>query len=284
MKIKMRGTSSARTGPGGPQASTRDSTWSASSLRGLAGLSIACGLLVLSGAGCGGDRSSSAETMPSLPPEVAAQLGEIERLMNGDRLAEAEAVFSESARIHLAGRLAYGSREDLLGETLRRDPAVRIEFGPTEVVSQRPDRIRTVTRMSVMRGEERSNERISHEWIPMGEGWIACEQSYPDWSPIVGDWQRLRLDGEGIGLRLLPNGQFELRLDGSDVVERAGTYAISGETLSLVPDAVGAGGVGGGSLELAHRFEFDGSLVLESSDGSMSEQFEGAWRRRRLVD
>jgi len=54
--------------------------------------------------------------------------------------------------------------------------------------------------------------------------------------------------------------------------------------LSLVPDAVGAGGVGGGSLELAHRFEFDGSLVLESSDGSMSEQFEGAWRRRRLVD
>jgi len=274
---------------------SRNRRWSAEAVRALAGISLACGLTVASVAGCGeGESSSAAETASSLPPEVAAQLGEIERLMNGDRLAKPESVFDGSARIQLAGRLAYGSLGDFVAESTRGAGPSKIEFGETEVISQRPDRIRTVTRMAVVRGEERSIERITHEWVPDGDRWIAREQSYPDWSPLVGDWVRSGGDGEEVvGVRLLPNGQFEMRLADSEVVTRAGTYAVVGEIVTIVPDAIGAGATGGGPFDLLHRFEFDGSLILEREirpftglgrTDSNAVPFDGTWRRRRTVD
>ena len=277
------------------RACSRNRRWSAEAVRALAGISLACGLTVASVAGCGeGESSSAAETASSLPPEVAAQLGEIERLMNGDRLAKPESVFDGSARIQLAGRLAYGSLGDFIAESTRGAGPSKIEFEETEVISRRPDRIRTVTRMAVVRGEERSIERITHEWVPDGDRWIAREQSYPDWSPLVGDWVRSGDDGEEVvGMRLLPNGQFEMRLADSEVVTRAGTYAVVGEIVTIVPDAIGAGAAPDRPFDLLHRFEFDGSLILERevrpSTGlvgtdSNAVPFDGAWRRRRAVD
>ncbi len=291
MTNMTRGRGPATTGRGG----SRNEGWSAEVVRALTGISLACGLTIASVAGCGaGESSSAAETASSLPPEVAAQLGEIERLMNGDRLAKPESVFDGSARIQLAGRLAYGSLSDFVAESTRGAGPSKIEFEETEVISRRPDRIRTVTRMAVVRGEERSIERITHEWVPDGDRWIAREQSYPDWSPLVGDWVRSGDDGEEVvGMRLLPNGQFEMRLADSEVVTRAGTYAVVGEIVTIVPDAIGAGAAPDRPFDLRHRFEFDGSLRLEreaprpvrsaGSDSSVAA-FEGDWRRRRAVD
>lgn len=239
--------------------------------------------------GCGEEvgGSVSADATPEVPPEIASQLVVLEQMMNGSGLATSpETVFAESAQIHLAGRLAYGSREDFAAETAQRRTPTKIEFGETQVVAIRPDRVRTVTSMTLVRGEDRSVERISHEWVPDGERWIAREQSYPDWTPLVGEWSRVRDDGEQISLRMMPNGQFEIRLAESGIVMNAGTYAVMGQSITVVPDAVGAGGTGGASFDLAHRFEFDGSLRFEPSAASAGagSAFEGVWRRRRLVD
>lgn len=258
-------------------------------------LGLVAGCLFAIGGGCEGDAGGSAavDVTPPVPPEIASQLNAIERLMNGaisGPETSPESLFSESARVHLASRLAYGSREDLAAEIAARRSPATIEFGETEVVLMRPDRVRTVTRVTTTRGEVRSAERISHEWMREGEGWIAREQSYPDWTPLIGEWTRIDDDGERILLRLLPNGQFEIRLLESGVVTGAGTYSAMGEDVSVIPDAVGAGGRGGRAFDLSHRFEFDGSLRFErpppatAAAADSQSDWEGVWRRRRLVD
>lgn len=250
-----------------------------------AALAVSC-LVVVGSCGSETEESAAAVATPAVPPEIASQLNALERVMNGDVMVSSETVFADSARIHLASRLAYGSLEDFERETARRRGPAKFEFDETDVVTLRPDRVRTITRVSVVRGEDRSVERISHEWVPDGERWVAREQSYPDWTPLVGEWTRAGDDGDSLFLRMLPNGQFEVRLAESDVVTHAGTYAAMGETVTVVPDAVGAGGVGGGAFDLAHRFEFDGSLRFEAGPASATTAsvFDGTWRRRRLVD
>jgi len=258
------------------------------------GLRAACGALAVGGAllaaGCGTEAggSASSDAEPAVPPEISSQLVVIERMLNGGVVdaTASESVYSDAARIHLTGRLAYGSREDFVAETTRRRSSEKIEFGETDVVTMRPDRMRTVTEMTVIRGEDRSNERISHEWVRLGDRWIASEQSYPDWTPLVGEWTRTGDGGETIALRLQPNGQFQRRLRDSAIVTHAGTYLVMGDSMTVVPDAIGVGGTGGGAFDLSHRFEFDGSLRLDAAAASSADAqvFEGVWRRRRLVD
>ncbi len=250
---------------------------------------ICAGVLVLLasflGIGCGGASASGGdEADRAVPPEIAAQLKTLEQAMNGNPLADPAKVFDASAAVHLIGRLAYGSVEEFIEEIGRSVEPVSVEFVETSVLFHRPDRVRTVTSVATVQEEARSIDRIAHEWVRDGERWVAREQSYCDWSPLVGDWVRVEDGGERAGLRLLPTGRFELRAADSTSPRRAGTYASAGEIVSVVPEPSGVASIGAGEVELRHRFEFGGSLLLEaaSADGlGESEMFEGTWRRRR---
>jgi len=253
----------------------------------MACLGTVCSVLLLVGlcSGCGGESGEpSASLAREVPVEIKSRLAALEQAWNNRRSDEYGALLDERASVQSVALLGYGGKAQVVEAMRGQLPQEQIRFAEVEVVSSRPDRIRTLSTVEVVRGGERSTQRVAHDWVRRGEAWLIREQSYPDWAPIVGIWRR----GEGVdavSLRVLPGGGFEMQLGEGLVALRSGTYTIDGDRLLVDTDAVGAGGTGEGRLRYRFDFEFDGTLTLELVDGIEdlnTGSMAGSWRRAGL--
>lgn len=231
--------------------------------------------------GCGqADQTASESATPSLPPEVRSQMTALEEAMNQRFFDQVGALYDERAQVQSVALLGYASKTQMI-EGLRVAPPSRISFGETEVVSVKPTRIRAITEVVRQQGDARTADKVFFEWIRVGDAWLIKEQSFPDWSPLVGEWCR----GEGaerVTMRLHPSGNVEMTMTESKVPVRRGAFSGGTESFSLVSDATGAGATGEGRLEYAFKFEFDGSLGISLTSGREKDgvpAVSGTWKR-----
>lgn len=232
------------------------------------------------GPGCGRSDDASEASTPSLPPEVRAQMAALEEAMNQRLLDRVSAVYDEKAQVQVASLLGYAGKAQMI-EAMRGSAPSRITFGETEVVSVTPTKVRAITEVVRQQGDARTAEKVFFEWIRVGDAWLIKEQSFPDWSPLVGVWCRDE-DPEQVTLRLHPSGNVEMTMTESKVPVRRGAFSGGTESFSLVPDATGAGATGEGRLEYAFKFEFDGSLGVSLTSGREKDgvpSVAGSWKR-----
>lgn len=234
--------------------------------------------------GCSGGGSSSDEApvaAAEVPAEIRASLAALEEAINTRSAERYAALLDERASIQSVALLGYG-RKDAVVEALREGRLREtVRFGKVEVVSSRPQRVRTICEVEIYSEGDRTRQRVAHDWVLAGDAWVLREQSYPDWAPVVGAWTRG--DGDArLLMRMHPDGRFEMLLGEGRLVGRSGTYAFEKDLLVVTPDAMGAGGTSEGRLEYRQRFELDGSLVLDSISGredATAGGIAGAWRR-----
>lgn len=216
-----------------------------------------------------------------VPAEIRASLAALEEAINTRSAERYAALLDERASIQSVALLGYG-RKDAVVEALREGRLREtVRFGKVEVVSSRPQRVRTICEVEIYSEGDRTRQRVAHDWVLAGDAWVLREQSYPDWAPVVGAWTRG--DGDArLLMRMHPDGRFEMLLGEGRLVGRSGTYAFEKDLLVVTPDAMGAGGTSEGRLEYRQRFELDGSLVLDSISGredATAGGIAGAWRR-----
>lgn len=236
----------------------------------------------LTSASCDRPKPEAEQTV-AVPPEISSQLAAIEAATNGRRFAELANLFDDRASIQSVSLLGYGSKAQYLEAMQASDRAVPFKFGETVVVSERPGRIRTVSEVIRRLGEELVVERVAHEWARQGDRWVVRDQSFPDWSPIVGAWWRSEGDAK-VHLRLLPSGIFEMA-DQSGVVVRRGIFATGTDSVTFTPDAVGVGATSESPIEASFRFEFDGSLemaIVSGQEAAGIGSVAGTWKRQSM--
>ena len=267
-------------------AAKKDETrpdWAPGSLHGLA---AALGFMLMLGGvtGCGdGSATEVDQTVATVPPEIVSQLAAIEAATNSRSVSDLTPLFDERASIQAASLLGYGSKKQFLESVSSSGQSVPFKFGETVVVSERPGKVRTVSEVIRRFGEEVVVERVSHEWVRRGDRWVVKEQSFPDWSPLVGAWWRDDGDAK-VELKLMPSGIFEM-IDGAGVVVRRGIFATGTDVVTFTPDALGSGATSERPIEAAFRFEFDGSLEVTIESGTEAEglpSLGGVWKRRSM--
>lgn len=234
--------------------------------------------------GCG-DASTdrSASEVSAIPPEIAVQLTAIEAATNSRSVSDLMPLFDERASIQAAGLLGYGSRSQYLESIGAAGQTIPFKFGETVLVSERPGKIRTVSEVIRRFGQEIVVERVSHEWVRQGDRWVVKDQSFPDWSPLVGAWWREDGDAK-VELKLMPSGIFEM-VDGAGVVVRKGVFATGTDEVTFTPDALGSGATSERPIDASFRFEFDGSLevaVVSGSENGGIPSLGGVWKRRSM--
>lgn len=234
--------------------------------------------------GCGDATSAEAESASSaVPPEIVLQLTAIEAATNSRSLSDLAPLFDERASIQAVGLLGYGSRSQYLESIGAVEQTIPFKFGESVLVSERPGKIRTVSEVIRRFGEEIVVERVSHEWVRQGDRWVVKDQSFPDWSPLVGAWWREDVDAK-VELRLMPSGIFEM-VDGSGVVVRKGVFATGTDEATFTPDALGSGATSERPIDASFRFEFDGSLevtIVSGSENAGIPSLGGVWKRRSM--
>lgn len=242
-------------------------------------LALQSGLVGCSG---GGGDSDSLPAAAEVPTEIRERIAALEEAINARSAEQYAAILDDRASIQSVALLGYG-RKDAVVEALREGRSREtVRFGKVEVVSSRPQRVRTISEVEIISEGDRTRQRVAHDWVLAGDAWVLREQSYPDWSPVVGAWTR----GEGesrLLMRMHPDGRFEMLLGEGGLVGRSGTYAFEKDLLVVTPDALGAGGTSEGRLEYRQRFELDGTLVLDSISGredSTAGGIAGSWRRQ----
>jgi hypothetical protein len=234
--------------------------------------------------GCG-ETSNEPETATvaaePVPAEILDRLAALQDAINAREADRYASLLDDRASIQTVSLLGF-SRKDALVSALR-DGQWRetVRFGTPELVSSRPGRIRTICEVEILDGGVSLRQRVAHDWVKAGDAWVLREQSYPDWSPLVGAWRR----GEGesrLRMRVHPDGRFEMFEGDGNIVVRTGTHAIDRDLLVVTPDAMGAGGTSEGRLEYRQRFELDGTLVLDllaGSEDATAGGIAGSWRR-----
>lgn len=203
--------------------------------------------------------------------------------MNQRLLDRVSAVYDEKAQVQVASLLGYAGKTQMI-QAIRGSAPSRITFGETEVVSVKPTKVRAITEVVRQQGDARTAEKVFFEWIRVGEVWLIKEQSFPDWSPLVGEWCRGE-DVDAVTMRMHPSGNVEMAMTDSKVSVRRGAYSGGTESFSLVPDATGAGATGEARLEYAFKFEFDGSLTVSLVSGREKDgvpSVAGIWKRCAL--
>jgi hypothetical protein len=267
-------------------ADTKDSRSPARGLKWCRSRLIALGLIVIVGAtnGCreGGSTEATAR-QGVVPAEIVSQLSSIERAMNARSASELAPILDDRASIQTVGLLGYGSKKQFL-DSLGSDAAqAPFTFGETILVSERPDKVRTVSEVIRRFGEEQVVERVSHEWVRQGDRWVVKEQSFPDWSPLVGAWWRSEGDAK-VALKFMPSGVFEMS-DTSGIVVRRGVYATGIDEVAFTPDALGSGATSERPIDASYKFEFDGSLemsVVSGSEDAGIPSLGGIWKRQSM--
>lgn len=255
-------------------------------MSGLHRLSAVLGVALVLGsvAGCGDDSSVAADpTVAAVPPEIVSQLAAIETATNRRSVADLMPLFDERASIQSASLLGYGSKKQFLDSVSAAGQVVPFKFGETVLVSERPGKVRTVSEVIRRFGEEVVVERVAHDWIRQGDRWVVKDQSFPDWSPLVGAWWREEGDAK-VELKLMPSGIFEM-IDGAGIAVRKGVFATGTDDVVFTPDALGSGATSERPIDAAFRFEFDGSLEMTIVSGSESAgipSLGGVWKRRSM--
>jgi hypothetical protein len=267
-------------------ADTKDSRSPARGLKRSRALSLALGLVAIVGAANGCRESGSTEATARqgvVPAEIVSQLSSIERAMNARSASELAPILDDRASIQTVGLLGYGSKKQFL-DSLGSDAAqAPFTFGETILVSERPDKVRTVSEVIRRFGEEQVVERVSHEWVRQGDRWVVKEQSFPDWSPLVGAWWRSEGDAK-VALKFMPSGVFEMS-DTSGIVVRRGVYATGIDEVAFTPDALGSGATSERPIDASYKFEFDGSLemvVVSGSEDAGIPSLGGIWKRQSM--
>jgi hypothetical protein len=241
------------------------------------------GLATVLGAspGCDdGGSSEAAAAQGSVPPEIVSQLASIERAMNARSASELAPILDDRASIQTVGLLGYGSKKQFLDSLGSNAAQAPFTFGETILVSERPGKVRTVSEVIRRFGEEQVVERVSHEWVRQGDRWVVREQSFPDWSPLVGAWWRSEGDAK-VALKFMPSGVFEMS-DTSGIVVRRGVYATGIDEVAFTPDALGSGATSERPIDASYKFEFDGSLemvVVSGSEDAGIPSLGGIWKR-----
>ena len=257
--------------------------WAAGSLHGIAA-ALGCVLMLGWVTGCGeGSATEVDQTAAAVPPEIASQLAAIEAASNSRSVSDLTPLFDERASIQSASLLGYGSKKQFLESVSSAGQSVPFKFGETVLVSERPGKVRTVSEVIRRFGEEVVVERVAHEWVRQGDRWVVKDQSFPDWSPLVGAWWRDDGDAK-VELKLMPSGIFEM-VDGAGVVVRRGIYATGTDEVTFTPDALGSGATSERPIDAAFRFEFDGSLEVTVVSGTEVEgmpSLGGVWKRRSM--
>lgn len=250
---------------------------------GLAEVTVVVLIVLGATAGCGDSSSEAKSTTSAVPPEIVSQLAAIEAATNGRSVSELDPLFDERASIQSASLLGYGSKNQFLKSVSTSAQGVPFAFGETVLVSERAGRIRTISEVIRRFGEEVVVERVAHEWVRQGDRWVVKDQSFPDWSPLVGAWWREDGDAK-VELTLMPAGIFEM-IDGAGVAVRKGVFATGVDEVTFTPDALGSGATSERPIEASFRFEFDGSLELSIVSGSEAAgipSFDGVWKRRSM--
>lgn len=238
---------------------------------------------VLAG-GCGGSgeaESSAAAAVEPVPAEILERLAALQDAINAREAERYATLLDERASVQTVANLGYAQKDALVASLRDGQWRETVRFGTPELVSSRPGRIRTICEVEIVDGGNKLRQRVAHDWVRAGEVWVLREQSYPDWSPLVGAWWR----GEGedrLRMRLHPDGRFEMLRGEGKLVARTGSYAAEKDLLAVTPDAMGAGGTAEGRLEYRQRFEIDGTLVLDllaGSEDATAGGIAGSWRR-----
>jgi hypothetical protein len=244
---------------------------------GVAGLLVCCLAL---GAGCEASTSDRQVQSVEVPSEIVAQLSSIERAMNGGNAIELEPIFDDRASIQSVALLGYGSKKQFLDTIGAADSRAPFRFGRTALVSERSGKIRTVTEVVRRFGDEEVVERVTHDWVRQVDRWVVKEQSFADWSPLVGRWWRSDDDGR-VELKFMPSGIFEM-FDKAGVSVRRGVYATGSNEVTFTPDALGSGATDERPIDASFKFEFDGSLAVSVDSGGEAPglpSLGGVWRR-----
>jgi hypothetical protein len=249
-------------------------------------LAMVAGLIVFAGVATGCGEGGSAEAAAGrgvVPAEIVSQLSSIERAMNARSATELAPILDDRASIQTVGLLGYGSKKQFLDSIGSDASLAPFAFGETILVSERPGKVRTISEVIRRFGEEQVVERVSHEWVRQGDRWVVKDQSFPDWSPLVGEWWRS--EGEAkVSLKFMPSGVFEM-IDASGVVVRRGVYATGTDEVAFTPDALGSGATSERPIDASFKFEFDGSLemsVVSGSEDAGIPSLGGIWKRQSM--
>jgi hypothetical protein len=264
-------------------SSVHRSTLTRSGLVGHRALATLLATIAWLGVGCEDESvtDSSVVAASQVPPEILVQLSSLETAMNRRSADDLARLLDDNASVQTAALLGYGSKSQFLDSIASAGAASPFKFGGTVLVSERPGRIRTLSEVIRRFGQDQVVERVSHDWVRQGDRWVVKEQSFPDWSPLVGSWWRKEGDAM-VKLKILPSGIFEIT-DSSEIAVRRGVYATGMDEVAFTPDAIGAGATDERSIHGTFKFEFDGSLEVLVASGQEAPgipSLGGVWKRQ----